>query len=234
MSKFKCTICEKVLINYNGLAKHSARMHNVKGEELYMLYNNITEKPKCKCGCEQELNYFPTFGYGEYIRGHIARANGGFYTSEGSKKSHETRRERFETGEISIWNKDKQYTEDQMNIYREKVWDNTNRNKKISNGVREWKARDLGYNNWEEWFSQLSDRDQYYHTVRVLTEQNVVNIPNYDESKRGLAGVEGAHHIDHIIPITTGYKKNIAPEIIADITNLRFIPWKENLTKGSK
>jgi 5-methylcytosine-specific restriction endonuclease McrA len=233
MSKFKCTICEKVLSNYNGLAKHSARMHNIKGEELYMLHNNITEKPKCKCGCGEELNYFPTFGYGEYIRGHIAKVTGGFYSEDGNRKAHETRRERFKTGEIIQWNKGKHYTTEQLEIYQ-KAWSNPTRNKKISEAMKNISVQKQGYKNWDEWYNSLSDREQYYHTVRILTEQNAHLIPNNIETKRGLAGVKGAHHIDHIIPITKGYKNNITPEQIADVSNLQFIPWEENLKKGPR
>jgi len=111
---FKCNYCTKEYDSFNGLGKHSARAHNVSGIELYMLTYNLTEIPKCKCGCGQTVN-FQSGKFGEYIRGHKARVSGGFYSAEGLKKSAETRKERFNTGEIVQWNKGKKYTEEQYN-----------------------------------------------------------------------------------------------------------------------
>jgi hypothetical protein len=42
------------------------------------------------------------------------------------------------------------------------------------------------------------------------------------------------YHLDHIIPIFHGWVHRIDPEIIGDISNLRFIPALENIKKGSK
>ena len=64
-----------------------------------------------------------------------------------------------------------------------------------------------------------------YLTRRV----NVKDLEHYE--KRGKSGVEGAYHLDHIIEISEGFIKNIDPKIIANITNLRFISWEENLKK---
>jgi len=77
-----------------------------------MLTYNLTEIPKCKCGCGQEVN-FQSGKFGEYIRGHIARVNGGFYSEKGLQKSVATRKERFNSGEIVQWNKGKKYTDKQ-------------------------------------------------------------------------------------------------------------------------
>jgi hypothetical protein len=45
-------------------------------------------------------------------------------------------------------------------------------------------------------------------------------------------GILGAYQIDHIIDIKFGFDNNIPEEEIADIKNLQFITWEENLKKG--
>jgi hypothetical protein len=46
--------------------------------------------------------------------------------------------------------------------------------------------------------------------------------------------VDGAYQLDHITSISEGFSKNISPEVIADMSNLRMLPWKENLLKSNK
>jgi len=42
------------------------------------------------------------------------------------------------------------------------------------------------------------------------------------------------HHIDHKISIWQGFKSNIPAHYIGDIPNLRMIPYKENMIKGTR
>lgn len=74
----------------------------------------------------------------------------------------------------------------------------------------------------------LSELKKYTEIVRVETEKVSHLIDLYDENKRGLSGVTGSYHIDHIMPIREGFSKNISPYQIADISNLQFISWEEN------
>jgi hypothetical protein len=50
----------------------------------------------------------------------------------------------------------------------------------------------------------------------------------------GLAGKEGAYHIDHKYSILNGYKNKISPMVIGHLRNLEMIPWKENVSKHSR
>jgi len=130
---FKCNYCTKEYDSFNGLAKHSARAHNVYGMELYMLTHNITEIPKCKCGCDQEVN-FQLGKFGEYLQGHKARVSNGFYSKEGLQKSLETRKERFASGELEQWNKGKIYEGEELEEKR-RIAKNPVRREKISKAL---------------------------------------------------------------------------------------------------
>ena len=86
----------------------------------------------------------------------------------------------------------------------------------------------LGY---DEWISLQSDWEIYRNKVRKLTEKQPLHLlENYDKP-RGVAGVVGNYQLDHIISVSYGFYNNIPPEEIADISNLRFIPWRDNLKK---
>lgn len=86
---------------------------------------------------------------------------------------------------------------------------------------------------YQEYENKLSQKEKYYKEVRRISENQPLHLlENYD--KRGQTGQEDAYHLDHIIPISYGLLNDIPPQIIGDISNLRFIPWEENLTKGSK
>ncbi len=61
----------------------------------------------------------------------------------------------------------------------------------------------------------------------VTEEQPLQILENSD--KRGWKN----HHLDHIYPISLGFYNKIPPKKIGNIKNLQFIPYKENLRKGS-
>lgn len=66
----------------------------------------------------------------------------------------------------------------------------------------------------------------YYAKVWILTEGNdLTTLKN--SSKRGFK----RYHLDHIYPISAGFKNDIPPEVIGSIKNLQFIPARRNLKK---
>ena len=73
------------------------------------------------------------------------------------------------------------------------------------------------------------EKKLYYAMVWEVTEQQPLYILE-NSDKRGWKN----YHIDHIYPISMGYKDKIPPEKIGNIKNLRFIHYTENLDKGSK
>jgi hypothetical protein len=77
-------------------------------------------------------------------------------------------------------------------------------------------------------FSIKKDVEKYLYYVEVwsITEYNALLLPNND-----LRGKK--YCLDHIIPISYGYKYNIDPRIIGGLDNIQVISMKENLTKGT-
>lgn len=62
----------------------------------------------------------------------------------------------------------------------------------------------------------------------VTNAQPIHILPGH--AKRGRKG----YHLDHKTSVMFGFENNINPEEIGHITNLRFIPYKENFKKGHK
>lgn len=100
--------------------------------------------------------------------------------------------------------------------------------------VKKMAAKKAGYDTYETYMKDLDNRKRYYREVRKLTRQQDISVlENYDKL-RGLCGVPDAYQLDHVIPVSVGYDQHIPPQHIADISNLRIIPWKENLKKSNK
>ena len=230
MDKFTCNICQREFDSYKGFQNHNSRTHKINGVQTFInvYYNGI--HPVCKCGCNEELNY-QNGKFGEYIRGHVSRVNGGFYTEKGINKSNDTRRQQYKEGTRKQWNANKQMT-DEWKSKHQPGWER--RGETWKSALREARVKQLGYESWQHWYDTLSERKRYYYDVWKLTEANAHLIPDYDPEKRGLAGQEGAYQIDHIIPISVGYTNKMTPDEIAHPNNLRFIAWQENLIKGSR
>lgn len=72
----------------------------------------------------------------------------------------------------------------------------------------------------------------YYIKVWCLTESQPLHVlRNHD--KRCFKCFNG-YHLDHKYPISGGFYNKIPPEVIGDLKNLRFIPIRQNMRKGSK
>lgn len=87
---------------------------------------------------------------------------------------------------------------------------------------------------YEEWSTMTNGRKIYYSQVWFYTNiQPIEKLENYE--KRGSCVNDiNAYHLDHIIPISYGFKQQIDPKIIGNINNLQFLPWRENLIKSGK
>lgn len=85
---------------------------------------------------------------------------------------------------------------------------------------------------------------KYRYKVMLITKTQPTHLlENYDKRITGVDILqfgtsifqsETKYALDHIISIWYGWKNNISPEIIGDISNLRYISAKENSKKGRK
>jgi 5-methylcytosine-specific restriction endonuclease McrA len=71
------------------------------------------------------------------------------------------------------------------------------------------------------------------HRLSHKIYENNLDVLNPNSYNRTLCGVEDGYQLDHIISIKYGFDNNIPPETLSRIDNLRLIPWKDNLLKGS-
>jgi|GEM_PF-6072544 len=82
---------------------------------------------------------------------------------------------------------------------------------------------------YEDYLGRIDDKELYYRLVDSITKKQPIHLlEHYD--KRG----KKSYHLDHIYPISKGFKNKIPPEIIGDLSNLRFIPWLDNIQKADK
>lgn len=58
--------------------------------------------------------------------------------------------------------------------------------------------------------------------------KQIINPNNYP---RTLCGVEGGWQLDHITPIKECFEKGLTPQEAAQVSNLRMLPWKDNLMR---
>lgn len=75
--------------------------------------------------------------------------------------------------------------------------------------------------------SKNIEKRQYVKQCWVITENNKHLLSDID--KRCFK----QYDIDHIVPISYGYKHNISATLIGSIDNLRIMPNKDNLNKGT-
>lgn len=78
---------------------------------------------------------------------------------------------------------------------------------------------------------------RYANKVHKLSDkvyrENLDTI-NPDGHPRTLAGVEGGWQLDHIIEVRFGFDNDIPPMVLCDPSNLRMLPWKDNLRRNRK
>ena len=82
---------------------------------------------------------------------------------------------------------------------------------------------------------KLSEFVRYKRAVWKETNKNVNQIPNYNASKRGRCSLtKDTYQVDHKFSIFEGFMESICPTIIGHVSNLEFLPWRENLKKWTK
>ncbi len=88
--------------------------------------------------------------------------------------------------------------------------------------------------NGEKFNNEFRD---YRNKVSWLSEQIYIQnkaMINPNNKDRTLSGIKGGHQLDHVYPILEGFKNQIPPELIADVSNLQLLSWEDNLSKSNK
>lgn len=106
--------------------------------------------------------------------------------------------------------------------------------------AKQYKTNNI--NHWSElnsvrWRQTATEWQKYKSTVTKLSRQSYItnkHLINPDNLATGRAGTEGAHHIDHIVPIRYCYDHQIPEELCAHPTNLQMLGWLENVGSRDK
>ena len=88
-----------------------------------------------------------------------------------------------------------------------------------------------------EYQKTASEWNIYRHKVYALTRQTYKNYSstiNPHNLFRGKAGVENAHHLDHIVPVRYCFNNDIPEEICAHQDNLQMLHWHDNVGSRDK
>lgn len=134
MEQIKCKECELEFKNLDSLRRHRSQKHDINAEQTYIDYVLNGIPPTCKCGCGEIPKYLGiNAGYRNYIRGHAARVNNNWgHNKEAIKKSHETQKKMFESGDLTIWNKGLTIKDPRVKDNIDKIMSNPQRGKNIS------------------------------------------------------------------------------------------------------
>jgi hypothetical protein len=101
----KCLICSKEFKNGGVLARHLIVDHKLDYRGYYHGYVlKSNDVPKCKCGCGKEMRW-TSMDYTEFAKGHYSRVHNNWgHNPEAVKRSAETRRQQFASGQRKVWN----------------------------------------------------------------------------------------------------------------------------------
>ena len=134
----KCEICDKDFDSLWGLSSHNVKKHDVRPQETFIKHNLEGVSPKCKCGCGQTPSFLGIKkGFRDFIRGHASRINNNWgHNTDAQKKSKDTQRRLYGSGELVIWNKGLTKDDDKRLDYGEKISNNLERNRKISKSLK--------------------------------------------------------------------------------------------------
>jgi hypothetical protein len=126
-------------------------------------------------------------------------------------------------GQIIIpWNKGLNLKDPRVESYA-----NKQRGQERANRIKIIPSDDPIYQDFKKYRNRIAVRTKNTYN-EFMNEINPNNLP------LGKAGVDGAHHIDHIMSVREAFIYNVPIELTSSKENLRIIPWQENNSKYSK
>ena len=141
MGIFICKICQKECKGILGLRSHSALLHKITSEDVYVEYILNGVHPKCECGCMMDTTFISiNKGFSRFIQSHHNRVLGknNFHKNpETHKKALATQRANWKLGKYKGWweNSDKE-TKQKIEGIKDKLRNNKERGIKISNSLK--------------------------------------------------------------------------------------------------
>lgn len=170
LQPFKCHICQIEYESYLGLSRHCRVTHKIDKDRLRVIVYNNGKDPLCKCGCGECVSWnYKEEKFNDFKQGHYVRTTGGFYSPDGAKKSGETRKRKFATGEIEQWNTgvsfEAAYGKVRADEMKMALSENTERAQKIKNAL-------LGKAKSEEHRQKIATNLSKYRT-KLLTKRGM-------------------------------------------------------------
>lgn len=101
-----------------------------------------------------------------------------------------------------------------------------------NNAVKRAKFQQFNIDRSVEYMKTAELWDQYRHKVYMATRRTYYkysSIINPNNLPRGLAGQEGAYHLDHKVPVRWCFEHYVPVNICAHVDNLQMLHWLENL-----
>lgn len=187
--QFKCEICDKEYDTLWSLSSHNVKKHKIKPQETFIKHNLEGKTPECKCGCGE----VPTFlgiqkGFRDYIRGHASRINNNWgHNVDAQKKSKDTQRKLYGSGELVIWNKGLTKEDDERLDYGDKISSNLERNKKISKALKGRKRPQYVLDKLDEgmreyWSKEENKEKQSHKRLLYIKENGFTVISNLENN----------------------------------------------------
>ena len=177
--KFKCPYCERRFETYNGLSKHVIRERahgDVTQEDLLTVVKYDGIRPKCKCGCGEytKIAHEGGFHFVDYVKGHHNRVHNNWgHNDEAKRKSAETRRKQYASGERKQWNYGKKwvdtFTEEQIEDIKKRIF-TKERAKKISEKLKRPKDE-----KWKESLRAAFNKEEYRSLKRREMHNRIAN-----------------------------------------------------------
>ena len=184
----KCEICDKDFDSLWGLSSHNVKKHDIKPQETFIKHNLEGISPKCNCGCGETPSFLSIKkGFRNFIRGHASRINNNWgHNTDAQKKSKDTQRRLYGYGELVIWNKGLTKDDDERLDYGEKISNNLERNKKISQALKGRKrpqhvldSLDKGMR--EYWGKEDNREKQSHKRVTYIKENGLTPVSNLEK-----------------------------------------------------
>lgn len=246
MEEFRCKRCNKVFKDYNGLMRHTRRIHNIKSENFYVEFYLNSIRPTCKCGCG-EYTTFNGHGFVNYKRGHASRIKNNWgHNSKAIKHSAETRRQQYKDGSRHVWNKGLDITDERVrknaeNTKQAILADKNLLKKKSELAKKQWKDGNLKIRYGDKsaaWCGGNSSTNATCHANKRLYNEwkfPILKKYNFKCSACGKDGRLDVHHnevtMSEIIKIIIGLNKLDKREdkrIISELVTLYHI--KNNIS----